>query len=145
MKSDPPEEKWRKKLQWVKWLAATVITIFIGGYVVGMQLSALAKTEDVDAAIEEFAEEHEADHTKLTQRIRRIRSEQRAQGARQRLLNTQVDLVLVSLEERPRTRAGVLNRQRRQRTLEREMTEQQVAVGEIENELEVEYPDDDSE
>ncbi len=143
MNSLTPEEKFQKRMKWVKWLVGTVAAVFVAGYVVAVEISALAKHEEVDAAIENFAEDHQADHTELTGRVQRIQKAQRVQSARQKLLNGQLDLVLERIEERPHTRSEQLNRQRRERSLERAVSEQQILVVELEQELE-EYPDDES-
>lgn len=135
-----PEVKFQKRLQWMKWVAATVIAIFLGGFAVAQHLGAFAKTVEVEAAIIDFREDHERDHEAMNARVLSIETrtieifgEQRAAGARQRLINYRIELLL----ERSSTPRRQNDRERRDaeirvRALERVVESQERAVRAIE-------------
>lgn len=139
-RTSDPEMKFQKRLQWLKWLAATVIAIFLGGFAVAQHLGAFAKTVEVEAAIIEFREDHESDHEAMNIRVQSIENrtieiygEQRAAGARQRLINYRIELLL----ERPDATRRHSARDRRAseirvRALERLVESQERAVRAIE-------------
>ena len=106
-KSDPPEEKFQKRLQWVKWLGGVVVAIFLAGFAVAQYLTAFARSEDVRADAAHYRETHDAAHADLDRRIStietrtvEIRIEQARTAERQRLLDARIELLL------ERTRGG---------------------------------------
>ena len=136
-KSDP-EEKFRKRLQWLKWLAGTVVVIFLAGFAVSSYLGSLARSEDVEAAITTFSSSHEKQHdtldkkiNKLDRRTIRIYSAQRASTARQKLIDTRVELMLERVES-PRTRRERIDQEENERKLLREIRMQENQLERIE-------------
>lgn len=106
-KSDPPEVKLKKKIEWAKWLGGIVIGIFLTGFGAAQYVAAFARTDEVHAEAQQYREDHAHKHEDLDRRLAaietvttEIRIEQARTAERQRLIDARIELLL------ERTRRG---------------------------------------
>lgn len=122
-KSDPPHEKFRKKLEWYKWLLGGVVGIFVAGGAAMVYVQGFATDEEVSSAMRSSREMHERTHNGLEKRLSSIeeqvtstRISQAVHEERSKLIDQRLELLLqrTASRRRPSTEDAILDRIERQ-------------------------------